>query len=147
MRKLLNGDVIFGGVVLAVCIWFFIMGQQLADFSFSGGIDAGFFPRMLAIVVGLMAVLLIIQGIRYPESYFSKGTEKANVRMFAWTLLLFALYVGLWKLIHFIPLTIVFLLAESYVLKLSWKFAVIYSAIMSCGLFYLFAHVFKIILN
>ena len=147
-KRFLNADVLFGVAVLAVSVWFFLMGQGLASISLAGSIDAGFFPRMLAIVVGLLSALLIVQGVRSPRPYFGKAEDGSNnLAMFLETVLLFGLYVLLWKLVHFIPLTLAFLLGMSFVLKLSLKFAIIYSVIVSCGLFYLFAGVFRIILN
>ncbi len=147
MKKIINSDVIFGTVVLAICVWFFVEAQTLSAVSIAGSINAGFFPQMLAITVGLMSVVMMVQGFCSPKSYFSAGVDKKNIRLFLGTVILFGLYVMLWKTVHFIPLTLVFLLGMSFLLKLSLRFAVIYSVIMSCGLFYLFAGVFKIILN
>lgn len=147
IKKYLNGDVIFGLGVLAVCVWFFINGQKLASVSLGSSIDAGFFPRVLAIIVGLLAVLLIVQGILHPKKYFVEGVEKNNALLMIKTVIIFGLYVALWPYVHFIILTFVFLMAMNFILKRSLKFSIIYSLIMSVGLFYLFANVFKIILN
>ncbi len=148
MKKFLNADVIFGTIMLVICGAFYSMGMQLASVGLKGGIDAGFFPRMLTVIVAVMSVGLIIAGIAHPKSYFSIDEQnKPGIRLIIGTLMIFSLYIALWKLVHFIPLTLVFLLAMSWLLKLSWKFSVIYSTIMSFGLFYIFASVFKIILN
>ena len=146
-KSLINGDVIFGIVILAVCAWFYINGSALRDVGFAGAIDAGFFPRVISIVVALLGVALIVGGIRKPKAYFSENADRRDITQFLETLAAVALYVGLWKVVHFIPLTIGFMLAMSWILKLKWKFALVYSVVMSCGLYFLFARVFRIILN
>ncbi len=146
IRKYLNGDTVFGLMIIAVSTAFFIGGLKLANVKIGNTMDAGFFPRMLALVVGIMGVMLVITGIRDPKDYFG-GAEKRDVKQFFETVALVALYVILWPYIHFIPLSIAFLVGMGWVLKLSWKFIIPYSVIMSCGLYYVFANIFKIILN
>lgn len=147
-KRILNADAIFGTVILAICIWFFMMGRELASVGLKGSINAGFFPRILALLVGALAVGLIVRSFFSPQAYFStNNVDKKNIRNLLGTIMIFGLYIALWKIVHFIPLTLVFLLTMCWLLRLSWKFAVIYAAVISCGLFYLFASVFKIILN
>ena len=146
-KSFINGDVVFGIVILAVCVWFYVNGNALRGVGFAGAIDAGFFPRAIAIVVALFAVALIVGAIRKPKAYFSENVDKKNLTQFLETIAATALYVGLWKVVHFIPLTLIYMLAMSWILKLKWKFALIYSVVMSVGLYLLFARVFRIILN
>ncbi|MGL4791676.1 MAG: tripartite tricarboxylate transporter TctB family protein [Anaerotignaceae bacterium] len=148
MKKIINADVIFGAVMLIIAIVFYVAGVELASIGLKGSIDAGFFPRALTIIIAIMSICMIVTGFMSPQKYFEiKEENKAGVRLIIGTIGIFGIYIGLWKFIHFIPLTLVFLLSMSWLLKLSWKFAIIYSIIMSCGLYYIFANVFRIILN
>lgn len=146
-KKFLNADVLFGLVIFAVCVWFFMMGQQLQSKTLSGRMDAGFFPRMLSVIIGAMSVAVIVSGILHGKEYFESGTDRENLRKFWGTVMMFGIYVLLWKYVHFIIITEAFLLGMCWLLQMNKKFAVIYSTILSFGLFYLFAGVFKIILN
>lgn len=145
-KKIFNGDVFLGVIILAVCIWFYVNGQKLASVKLGGSIDAGFFPRVLAMLIGLMAIGLIIQGIKNGNDYFGNA-DKASKLLFYETIAIVGAYVFLWQYITFIPLTIALLLALSFCLKINWKAAIPYAVIMSCGLYYIFANVFKIILD
>ncbi|QAT49135.1 tripartite tricarboxylate transporter TctB family protein [Caproiciproducens sp. NJN-50] len=147
LKKVFSADILFGTFILGICVWFFIMGTQLETAAVAGRMDAGFFPRMLAVIIGCMAAALIVISAVHPKNYFAVNSDRENLKKFWGTVLMFGVYVMLWKYVHFIIITEIFLLGMCWLLKIGKKFAVIYSTILSVGLFYLFASVFKIILN
>lgn len=146
MKKYFNSDTLFGIGVIIVCILFFIMGGQIKGMK--GQAAPGLFARIIAVVTGTFAGMLVINGIRDAMSgkvQVLPGTA-ADRMVFFKTVLLILLYLVAWPHVHFIICTLVFLLAESWVLKMSPKFAIIYSLIFSFGIYYIFANVFRILL-
>ena len=146
MKKIFNADTIFGFVVTVVCIIFWVMGSQLVGMKGQAG--PGLFAQIIATVTGVLSVLLMINGVRAKVSGTVEETPgtKDDRRMFFMTLIFTGLYVLVWPHVHFIICTAVFMLAMCWLLKMSWKFAIIYSAIFSVGIYYLFANVFRILL-
>ncbi|MEY8338059.1 tripartite tricarboxylate transporter TctB family protein [Lachnospiraceae bacterium 62-35] len=143
MKKTLNGDTLFGIVVMLICAGFFGFSFQYRGMSGEAG--PGMFPRIVAVATGLLALVLTINGMRSSTEKKAAG-KREDRKIFAYTIILTALYLILWPYVHFIICTELFLLAMCGVLKLSKKFAVIYCTIFSVGIYYIFANVFHILL-
>lgn len=146
MKKLFNADTIFGFAVLVVCAVFFVMGSQLVGMKGQAG--PGLFAQMISVITGILAVALMVNGVRAAKAGTAEETPGTadDRRLFFMTLIFTGLYVLAWPHVHFIICTALFMLAMSWLLKMSWKFAIIYSAIFSVGIYYLFANVFRILL-
>lgn len=146
MKKLFNADTILGFAVIIVCVVFFVMGSQLTGMKGQAG--PGLFAQIISVVTGVLAVMLMINGVRDAVAGTTEKTPgtKDDRRLFFMTLIFTGLYVLAWPHVHFIICTAIFMLAMCWLLKMSWKFAIIYSAIFSVGIYYLFANVFRILL-
>jgi len=146
MKKLFNADTIFGFGVLVVCAVFFVMGSQLVGMKGQAG--PGLFAQMISVITGILAVALMVNGVRAAKAGTTEETPGTadDRRLFFMTLIFTGLYVLAWPHVHFIICTALFMLAMSWLLKMSWKFAIIYSAVFSVGIYYLFANVFRILL-
>lgn len=146
MKKYFNSDTLFGIAIIIICILFFIMGGEIKGMK--GQAAPGLFARLIAIVTGSFALMLVVNGVREAMAGNVPTTPGSaeDRKLFFKTILLVALYLIAWKHVHFIVCTLVFLLLESWVLKMSWKFAVIYSVVFSFGIYYIFANVFRIML-
>ncbi len=146
MKKYFNSDTLFGIAVIAICILFFLMGGELKGMKGQAG--PGLFARIVAVVTGAFALMLVFNGIR--DAMNGKVSDAAGTaadrKLFYYTLILVGLYLIAWKYVHFIICTEIFMLAMCWVLKMSKKFAIIYSTIFSVGIYYIFANVFRILL-
>lgn len=146
MKKYFNSDTLFGIAVIIVCIIFFKMGGDIKGMK--GQAAPGLFARIIAVITGSFALMLIVNGVR--DVMNGNVTEipgtAADRKIFYKTILLVALYLIAWPHVHFILCTLVFMLTEGWVLKMSPKFTIIYSAIFAVGIYYLFANVFRILL-
>lgn len=146
MKKYFNSDTLFGIAVILVCILFWQMGGEIKGMK--GQAAPGLFARIIAVVTGSFALMLVVNGVREVMSgnlQVLPGTAEDR-KVFYKTLLLVALYVLAWPHVHFIICTLAFLLAEGWVLKMSPKFTVIYSVLFAVGIYYVFANVFRILL-
>lgn len=146
MKKYWNSDILFGIAIIAVCILFFIMGGELKGMKGQAG--PGLFAKIIAVVTGCFALMLVINGVRdvaKGKTQELPGTA-SDRKLFYCSLLLVGAYLIAWKHVHFIICTEVFLVAMCWLLKLSKKFAVIYSTIFSVGIYFIFANVFRILL-
>ena len=146
MKKILNADTIFGLIVLIVCAVFFTMGSQLVGMKNQAG--PGLFAQLISVVTGILAVMLMVNGVRTAIAGTGKEIpgSASDRRLFYITLIFTGLYVLAWPHVHFIICTAAFILGMCWLLKMSWKFAIIYSAIFSVGIYYVFANVFRILL-
>ena len=146
MKKYFNSDTLFGIAIIIVCIIFFMMGGEIKGMK--GQAAPGLFARIIAVVTGSFALMLVVNGVR--DAMSGKAAEIPGTaedrKIFYKTILLVALYLLAWPHVHFIICTLVFMLAEGYVLKMSPKFTIIYSVIFAVGIYYLFANVFRILL-
>ena len=144
MKRILNGDTMFGAVILIICIGFFTMGFQYTGMA--GDAGPGLFPQIIAVITGIFALSLTISGIRKGINGEEVKTEAFDRKNFYYTLLFMTMYLASWKYIHFIICTEIFLLAMCWNLKFSAKFSIIYSTIFSVGIYYIFANIFRILL-
>lgn len=143
----MNSDTLFGIVIMVICAMFFVMGGQLRGMQGQAG--PGLFPRLVSVVTGIFALLLTIDSVRRSVSGKTGDEEKKpaeDLGQFYRTIVLVALYLVSWNYVHFIICTEIFLLAMCWQLKLSRKFAIIYSTIFSVGIYYIFANIFRILL-
>lgn len=146
MKKYLNSDTLFGIVVIAICILFFFMGGELRGMKGQAG--PGLFARIIAVVTGCFALMLVVNGVRDAKNGNIPAVPgtKADRKLFYCTLIFVGLYLIAWKYVHFVICTEIFMLAMCWILKMSKKFAIIYSTVFSVGIYYIFANVFRILL-
>ncbi|SHE80510.1 tripartite tricarboxylate transporter TctB family protein [Alkalibacter saccharofermentans] len=147
LKRLLNADAIFASIVLAISVGFYIMSLSFTRETVGGNVNEGFFPRMLAVGVALMALYIIIGSIKNNVHYFElKDGNKDILKTVGICMSLFVLYIISWNHVHFLIKTIIFLLAMCRVLKLKLLFSVIYSVVFSVGIYMLFTQAFRILL-
>lgn len=101
-----------------------------------GNIDAGYFPRIISVILIILCIISFIQTIR--EEEYRINME--NIRYVLLTIVLTALYFVLWNMIGFFyPLTFVFMLS----LFILYKPRPIFNkAFISCCVMSLFMTVF-----
>lgn len=147
MKKYFNSDVIFGVIAIAVSIFFIVQGQSLPG-SKNGVPGSSYFPTIAAIGVIIFSVLLILQGIRNPKSYFTLTAEqKKNLGQMVLVLVILAGFLVLWNFIPFLPAALIYVFALAMVLKQPVKFAIPYTIGVVVVLYLIFSVAFKVRLN
>lgn len=157
-----NRDVISGIALLVCALILYWMSFDIRSIS-TATIKADAFPRLDAIFIGVLGLIILISGIKdarkakqSPQdtqdaspSFWSVGGNRCLV----YTLVLIALYVGFLDAIGFIITSIVYLIAQMWVLapndKRTLKDIGLYAliaVITSCSLYYLFVNVFYLLL-
>ncbi len=143
MKRILNGDTLFGIAIMIICAGFYGFSYQYRGMAGEAG--PGLFPRITATATGIFALILTINGIL--KSGSKEDTSKVEDKnIFFKTLILTAVYLLAWPHVHFIICTEIFLLLMCWILKLSKKFAIIYCTVFSVSIYYIFANIFHILL-
>lgn len=135
----------FGLLILVISAGFFVYSYQYHGMAGEAG--PGMFPRMIACVTGIISVILMIGafvGEKKPD--IIEGEKNTDHKVFWCSLVLVALYVITWKYVPFMIRTEIFLLAMSWVMKFSKKFAIIYSTVFTVAIYLIFANIFRILL-
>lgn len=140
-------DIVFGISTLFVSIWFYIMSLGFDEVTADGSVNEGFFPKILAVSLAILSVLLILKGIKKPEKYFDfKSKTKKEKKTFFSIVIAFFIYILAWPYVNFMIQTMLLILYVGYTLEMNKKFLIPFSIVMSVGLYYLFTIGFSILL-
>lgn len=104
---MIYADVILGVISLLISIWFFVMSQGFKSGTVSDGVPgAGFFPTILCVIMGIVSIILIIQGFRQKKHYFSVKRHikdlSENTRNLLLTIAALLVFMVLWRFTFFI---------------------------------------------
>lgn len=147
-KRIFNSDVIFGIIALLASIYFIVEGKKFPGTTPNGVPGSGFFPTIAAGGVIVLSVLLIIQGIRKPQSYFNLTKEQIrNLIQMLIVFVVLAAFLVLWRFIPFLPAALLYVFALSRVLKQPLKYSIIYTIIVVLALYLIFSVAFKVNLN
>lgn len=146
-KKFFNSEVIFGIIALLVAIYFIVAGRKLPA-GMNGVPGSAYFPTIAASGVIVFSVLLIIQGIKDPKTYFKiEGQQKNNLIQMVLCLAVMAIFLVIWRFIPFIPAALLFVFALSRILKQPIKFSIPYTICVVVILYLIFSVAFKVTLN
>ena len=156
MRK--YKDAIVGGLVILAAVGLFAASLTIQSLSLNL-IKADLFPKMDAILLGILGIALLWDGLRKAgqASEESKGEEKSGMsqgtRCMIITLALIAVYIFCLEPIGFLLSTFVYLVIQMLVLadeshrkKKDILLFVILSLVVSAGIYLLFTRVFYLML-
>ena len=147
MKRLLNPDVLFALLMLAVSVMFFAMGTDFNRPTADGSLHEGFFPQIIAVAVGIISFMIAVRAVIKQPKYFSMTAEqRKNLKMLLLSIVLFAVYITAWSVVHFIILTMIMLAIMCRIFKMSWKFTGIFSVLFSTGIYFLFTELFSVLL-
>lgn len=151
-------DAIVGGLVILAAVGLFAASLTIQSLSLNL-IKADFFPKMDAILLGILGIALLWDGLRKAgqASEESKGEEKSGMsqgtRCMIITLALIAVYIFCLEPIGFLLSTFVYLVIQMLVLadeshrkKKDILLFVILSLVVSVGIYLLFTRVFYLML-
>lgn len=145
-------DIVSGGVLFALSIVMFI-----ASFSIRRvlpiGVSSGFFPKIVAVLLAFVSVLIVIQGFRARAREKGTAGEQAGCgagQVVLATLFLLGFYVALLQTLGFVITTFVYLVGQFAVLapkdQRKWIPFIAIAAVVSVGTYYIFYNLFHLIL-
>lgn len=146
-------DVVSGSLLLVLAAAIFVAAFDIEK-VLPVGVGSGFFPKVVAVVLAMVAGLILAQGLRAAvrEGRRPASTAPANGagRVVAATLVLIGFYVGCLEPLGFIPTTFLYLFGQFAVLAPKGRrnptaFAAV-AAIVSVGTYYTFLTVFDLML-
>ena len=146
-KRILNSEVIFGLIMIAVAAYF-IIGSQGLPGEKNGVPGAGYFPIIAGSGVIVFSVLLVIQGIRKPKEYFKlEKSQLVNLRQMVLVLIDLAAFLVIWRFIPFIPAALLYVFVLTLILKQPLKFSIPYTIGVVMVLYLIFSVAFKVRLN
>lgn len=150
-------DIVTGCVFLVLSVFLYITSLRIADANVSK-LGPDFMPKIVAIGIGILSIIIIVNGIRRykemgvdkSEIINNKSKEKINKKNVIFTLLLLSTYVLFLDKIGFIIMTILYMLLQLTILsddktKHIKKFAAI-SIITTLTLYSIFVYGFNILI-
>lgn len=145
-------DIVSGSALLALSIAVYVTSLEIRQIL-PFGVCSGFFPRIVAVLLAFVSVIIIVQGLRTRATEkgekSTRGEDGALWVVFA-TLLLIGFYVAFLEFLGFIVTTFVYLVGQFAVLapreRRNWIAFIGISAVVSFCTYYVFYHFFHLIL-
>lgn len=106
----------------------------------------GFFPRIVALVIMILSVILILKGIFMIIKKRNPNVVRGNWTKSVLIIVTALIYVLIWGNGNFLLNTFVFLFLFQLVTKAKWYTAILSSLVLSVSIFLLFGKVFNVIL-
>lgn len=149
-------DIVSGSILFALSIAMFVAGLDIKK-VLPVGVGSGFFPEVVGAALGLIAALIVVQGVRALGSEGGRQAAPAGTDAgtgAGWvvlaTLLLIGFYVAFLKPLGFIPTTFLYLVGQFTVLAPKGQrnivAFVVVAAVVSVATYYLFLKVFELML-
>ncbi|MEW7009109.1 tripartite tricarboxylate transporter TctB family protein [Lentilitoribacter sp. EG35] len=124
-------DVFSGVFLLALSCSIYLSARQIPT-RLRIGVDSGFMPEVVSAVLAMLAIIIIWQGIRNNDHIVViKNKNKSSVHAVAQSLMLIIIYGLAISHVGFIPATIIFLVAQFYILAPSDKHNPVYFVIVA----------------
>lgn len=115
MQQRIN-TILAGVFLLVVALGLFVLASQIQR-HIPIGVDSGFFPEIASIMLGLLAVLIFVQGLRTPADAMLETVAPKGKRAVALSLALLVAYGAGMATLGFLPATAAYLLAQFWVLS------------------------------
>ena len=149
-----SGDIVPAIVTILVGIFtvYYVHSQKklkLLDSTAAGVLGPGFYPFACGVLLIILGALLLIRGLRQhgTKSYFEMTPEKKkNLTTMLLLALSIALFLAAWKLTkQFYICLFVYALIVNLLLKRSWLFTILFAAVMTGFVYFLFSKGFSVI--
>lgn len=150
------GDIISGITVLILAIATYLLTYTFKKITVTK-IGSEFMPRLVAILLAVLAITVIYNGIKELKKYNKKvpevSTDNVNVAdkySVIISFLLIAIYIALLDSLGFIIMTALYLFGQIYVLSKKEQrrlglFAIL-SVVISSSVYFIFVYAFKLML-
>lgn len=148
-NSIFNSDTGLGIAGFLIGLWWLVMAIQLPSATAKDGTPgAAAFPIGISVLVMAISVGMIALGAKNKVTYFdTKSISKQNGIAIALSLVLFVVFLVLWKLVHYIAASFVLSLGLALVYKIKKVPAVILAAVYSVTTYYVFSEVLKVMLD
>jgi len=150
------GNTIFAAVVMAASIYLWFVADSFPPFERYGDVDSDFWPKIILVVIGLVAAVILVSSIRQLRLYLETRSGRTrspnspgvarflmgkNVILVALTLS----YLYAFQLLGFIVATFIFLLLATALLGVRHKVAIVlFPLLFTSGLMLLFTRVLNL---
>jgi len=150
------GNTIFAAVVMVAAIYLWFVADSFPPFERYGDVDSDFWPKIILVVIGLVAAVILVSSVRQLRLYL--GTRSGGTRspkspgvtgfLMGKNVILVALtlsYLYAFQLLGFIVATFIFLLLATALLGVRHKIAtVLFPLLFTSGLMLLFTRVLNL---
>lgn len=149
MKKIrLDTRGVLGICGLAVSVYWYVSALSFPASTFDGTPGAGFFPKILAVVMAILSIAMVIKSIANPEVLMGfKTMEKATLFKLIMLVPACIVFLLLWKYISFIPAFALLMLGLNLMLGVKWWKGLIFSAVFTALVYTLFTVVLQVILR
>lgn len=149
MKKIrLDTRGVLGICGLAVSVYWYVSALSFPASTFDGTPGAGFFPKILAVVMAILSIAMIVKSIMNPEVLMGfKTMEKATLFKLIMLVPACIVFLFLWKYISFIPAFALLMLGLNLMLGVKWWKGLIFSAVFTALVYTLFTVVLQVILR
>lgn len=140
-------DAVAGVLFILLGLAFLAMSWSFPKGSQDGVPGPGYFPIIISFFLIALSVLMIVVGLVKKTSFnFFDELFKANLPTFLLTIVVIIGYLVLWSLIPFILNTSAFLIALGMIFQRGLKANITFSIAISVIIYFLFGHVFHVML-
>ena len=149
MKKIrLDTRGVLGLCGLAVSVYWYVSALSFPASTFDGTPGAGFFPKILAVVMAILSIAMVIKSIASPEVLMGfKTMEKATLIKLIAVIPACIVFLLLWKYVSFVPAFAVLMFGLSLLLGMKWWKGLLFSAIFTALVYTLFTVVLQVILR
>ena len=148
-RSIFNGDTAVGifGIVLGI-VWI-VLAAKLPNIQVTDGTPGpAIFPVMIAALTIVLAVLILKDGLAKKENYFHFGSmPKGNIMIMLMTVVMFIVFMLLWKYVHFVAGMFALCLVLMLVYGRKPVPSVIFSVCYAIATYELFSKVLQVMLD
>ena len=111
VKKWINKDFIAGIVILIFSVWVYVTAESM-PLEERADIPPNFFPKFLAVVLGILSIALILKAIKdIVEGIQEAKGEKINVQKILLLIVFIALYTYFLRDLGFIVTSVIYLIA------------------------------------
>lgn len=115
MQRRIN-TILAGVFLLVVSLGLFVLASKIQR-RIPIGVDSGFFPEIASIMLGLLAVLILVQGLRTPAEQKLEAVAAKGQQAVALSLALLVAYGAGMATLGFLPATAAYLMTQFWVLS------------------------------
>lgn len=149
MKKIrLDTRGVLGLAGLVIAIYWYVSALSFPASTFDGTPGAGFFPKILAVVMAILSIAIIVKSLMKPEVLMGfKTMERATLIKLILVVPACIVFLILWKYISFIPAFFLLMIGLNLLLGVKWWKGLIFSAVFTALVYTLFTMVLQVILR
>lgn len=144
----MGAEVIWGIITALISIFFIALSIEFPGGTVDGVPGPGYFPRVIAVILLALSIMLIISGIKNKRVYFKLDDQmKSNLKSLLLTVAAMVAFLIIWNFIPFVVSAFLYLMALCFICRQKLKFAIVFSAVTSGVVYLIFEKIFHVMLN